>query len=256
MVKKDLTEFYENVYKSGSKAFFTFDTLDITHEILKELDWNGKSVLEIGCGSGETAAALSKAGAKKVVAFDFSETAIKIAKENHKVPNLEFQVGSFDDIVDKWDCIVLQEVIEHTDNPKEIISMLKSYLKPGGSLIFTCPSFMNLRGFVWMTLQLLFDVPMSLSDKHFIAPFEMERWAEDLKLNVSWRTFRYEQSHGDKMLIDMKKRLTNALRDAKMDNSKVDLLLNWLYNASKYQEDNLYNGAKGLYHFTLKYDSQ
>ena len=59
---------------------------------------------------------------------------------------------------------------------------MKQHLKPQGQLVVTCPSFLNLRGHVWMTLQLLLDVPMSLTDLHFICPFDMERWAEELEL--------------------------------------------------------------------------
>ena len=47
-----------------------------------------------------------------------------------------------------------------------------------GYLINLCPSFLNVRGHVWMTLQLLFDVPMSLSDLHFLCPFDFEEFCE------------------------------------------------------------------------------
>ena len=43
-------------------------------------------------------------------------------------------------------------------------------LKKEGMIISASPSFMNPRGYVWMTLQLLLNVPMSLSDVHFFSP--------------------------------------------------------------------------------------
>ena len=143
----------------------------------------------------------------------------------------------------------MQEVIEHTDNPFETIEFLSKHIAIGGHLILTCPSFLNIRGYVWMTLQLLFEVPMSLTDKHFISPFDMEEWAEKLELELSWKTFRHEQGVGEKMIFDMQKRLKNALRDAEMDKSKVDHLLVWLGQASSYEPPSKSNGAKGLYHF-------
>ena len=158
----------------------------------------------------------------------------------------ESAVGQFKRL---FDCIVMQEVIEHTEDPIKTISILRNHIKSGGHIIITCPSFINIRGIVWMTLQILFNVPMSLTDKHFISPFDMEQWAKKLGLQLTWRTFRHSQAHGDKMIVDMKKRLTNALRDANLDNSKVDNLLSWLKEISKYERNDYFNGAKGLYHF-------
>jgi 3-oxoacyl-[acyl-carrier-protein] synthase III len=78
----------------------------------------------------------------------------------------------------------------------------------------------------------------------------MQEWAEKLNLRLTWHTFRQGQAVGEGVVFDMKKRFTNALRDAKLDNSKVDLLLEWLLNHSVYEADSKSNGAKALYNFT------
>jgi 2-polyprenyl-3-methyl-5-hydroxy-6-metoxy-1,4-benzoquinol methylase len=249
MKNKDLQAIYDGVYANGKEKFFTFDTLDITKKVVDELDWSGMTVLEIGCGIGDTAAAIARAGAASVLACDYSDAAIKTATENHRIEGLSFSVASIEETKGEYDCIVMQEVIEHTDNPFATIDILCHHLKPEGHLILTCPSFLNIRGYVWMTLQTLFDVPMSLTDKHFISPFDMEEWAEKLNLQLSWHTFRQKQAVGEGLVFDMKKRLTSALRDADMDNSRVDLLLEWLLKASDYEADSKSNGAKALYHF-------
>jgi hypothetical protein len=101
-----------------------------------------------------------------------------------------------------------------------------------------------------MTLQLLLDVPMSLTDRHFICPPDMERWAHQLGFNCSWHTFRHSQAHGEQMLVDLRKRLTNALRDASLKHTQVDSLLNWLHQASCFESGAHHNGAKALYHLT------
>lgn len=244
-----LKNIYEKIYAEGKDNFFTFSTLDISKEVVSELAWNGLKVLEVGCGTGDTAFLLAEQGAR-VLATDYSESAVKEAKRKYTHENLEFIVGSLDSIDGLYDCIVIQEVIEHTDDPFKILSLLKKHIKCSGYLIVTCPSFMNIRGIVWMTLQILFDVTMSLTDKHFICPFDMERWALKLNMSLNWRTFRHSQAHGEQMFVDMKKRLTNALRDAQLDNSKVDVLLRWLKDISNYEQDSSYNGAKCLYRFT------
>ncbi|MFA5357856.1 MAG: class I SAM-dependent methyltransferase [archaeon] len=43
-------------------------------------DLKGKKVLEIGCGSGKTLSSIISKAPKKIVAIDFSETAVAIAK--------------------------------------------------------------------------------------------------------------------------------------------------------------------------------
>lgn len=246
---KDLKSIYEDVYSKGKESFFSFNTLDITQIIIDEVDWNGRTVCEIGCGTGDTAYAIAKQNAQYVTAYDYSSEAIKIAKEKD-YHNLEFQVGTISDISRNYDVLVMQEVLEHTENPFKVLNNLKSHLNPSGDIIITCPSFLNIRGYVWMTLQILFNVPMSLTDIHFISPFDMEKWAKSLSLEIKWRTFRYEQAFGEDMIKDMDKRLKNALRDANMDNKNVNKLLKWLKEASKYETQTQSNGAKGLYHFT------
>lgn len=252
MNNRELKQLYEKVYAEGKENFFTFNTRDVSEEVLKELDWKDKNVLEVGCGTGETAYLLAVAGAR-VLAMDFASSAINEAVKKHQHPSLKLQVGSFEDIEGYYDVVVIQEVIEHLDDPMRTLIKLKEHLEKDGHLIVTCPSFANLRGHVWMTLQLLLNIPMSLSDRHFISPFDMENWAKEMDMDCKWHTFRYGQSHGKDMLKDMKKRLTNALKDAELDNSRVDALIDWLDHVRKYEEDGKHNGAKGLYHFTFQH---
>ena len=69
----------------------------------------------------------------------------------------------------------MQGVLEHLDKPfKTLRSIIIANLKKNGQFITSSPSFLNPRGYVWMTLQLLFDVPMSLTDIHFLCPFDFE----------------------------------------------------------------------------------
>ncbi len=253
---ESLQSIYENVYAEGKEGFFSTATLDVTAEVLKtNPSWAGKTVLEIGCGTGETAAALAAAGAV-VLATDFASPAIATAQERHKHANLTFRACQVEEITGTFDVILLQDVFEHVDNPVATLKTLHAFSKPGGQMIFTCPAFLNPRGYVWMTLQLLFDVPMSLSDIHFISPFDMERWLKESGLDsaysIKWHSFRHGLACGKDMVVDMRKRLTNALRDAKLDNSKVDALLTWLEQAGSLEKEAHHNGSKILYHFRPK----
>lgn len=246
MTNQELRALYERVYTRGQETFFTFPTEDVSEEVRRELDWEGLEVLEVGCGSGHTSALLAEAGAR-VLAVDYVESAVAQARARYRHRNLRFEVMSFEDVTGDYDAIVAQEVIEHTDDPLEFLRRMKQCLRPDGRIVVTCPNFTNIRGVVWMTLQVLLEVPMSLTDKHFICPFDMEKWSQELGLECCWRTFRHGQAHGEDLVLDFRKRLTNALRDANLDNSRVDRFLYWLDRSRRYDADSVSNGAKALY---------
>ncbi len=254
---EQLKEIYNSAY-SGSKnyagdkdSFFTFSTMDVTQYLLARVDFSGKSVLEVGCGTGETAIAIAGAGAKNVYAVDYAQEAIKGCKERHKRDNLIFDTKDYHDISELYDVVVLQEVIEHLDYPEQAIIDLMQRVKKDGILVVTCPNFTNLRGYVWMTLQLLLDVPMSLTDIHFFSPFDFIEMAKKHNFKLEWSTFAHDRIYGENLIVDMRKRLTNALRDAKLDNSKVEKMMEWLKKVITI--DNVpseINGGKGFYVFS------
>ncbi len=238
-------------YAGGENSFFTFSTADITEYILENVDFKGKDILEVGCGTGDTAFALAQNGAGSVVAIDYSEEAIKTCKKKYRQSNLEFEARDYRTITDTYDIVLLQEVIEHMNDPAKVISGLMKNVKDNGTLILTCPNFTNIRGYIWMTLQILFDVPMSLSDIHFFSPFDFEEIAQNENLKLKWKTFAHDRVVGEKLIADMRKRLKNALKDKGMDNSKVDDLLDWISKVVKLDnQPTQINGGKGFYVFS------
>lgn len=66
-------------------------------------------------------------------------------------------------------------------------------------------------------------------------------------MNWEWTTFRHLEGNGYKMVVDMKKRLTNALRDAKLNNKNVPTFIEWLEKASLYDNTLKHTGSMGLY---------
>ena len=252
-----LKNIYEQAYEngksySGNNGFFTFPTCDITSFLLDKVNFKDKRVLEIGCGTGETAYAVaSKGEASSVLAIDYSSEAITTCNNKYTYDNLHFMLSGYQDVVDVFDIIIMQEVIEHLDNPEQVINKLMAEnINKTGVLVLTCPNFINIRGYVWMTLQTLFGVPMSLTDINFLSPFDFVDIANKNNYQLEWTTFAHDRVLGDKFMVDMRKRLTNALKDASLPNDKVDELLAWLNKVLEY--DNIptkYNGAKGFYYF-------
>ena len=236
MENKDLRNKYNSVYKNDSKKFYSFSSFPESKLILEMLNhWNDLHVLEIGCGEGRLAAMMSFAGAKHIDAIDYSEEAIKIAQFQFSINNVNYQCGDYREFSDQYDVVVLQGVLEHLDNPfKELKNIIDTCVGEGGCLVTSSPSFINPRGYVWMALQLLLDVPMSLSDLHFLCPFDFEQFAKKNDYALEYRSTDFDWASGERTIIDFNKRLRNALGDADMDNSKVDRFLEWFQKALPY----------------------
>ncbi|HDH51347.1 MAG TPA: class I SAM-dependent methyltransferase [Nitrospirae bacterium] len=102
------------------------------HRIMRYHDWFVKrinsswSVLDVGCGNGALTFDIGKA-AKEVVGIDFEEANIRAAMERHKRENIRYVCGdarTFNPDF-KVDCIVLSNVLEHIEDRKEFLEMLK-----------------------------------------------------------------------------------------------------------------------------------
>ena len=73
-----------------------------------------------------------------------------------------------------------------------------------------------------MTLALGMNVPMSLTDKHFISPFDIRDWLLGTEFKLMNTTyFDFDRANGQPMIIDMKKRLMNAFSDANLPNDSI-----------------------------------
>ena len=246
MDAEKLKAHYEQVYQKGAyENYFTFNSYWIWQAILDAVpDWREKDVLEVGCGQGELSALLSYAGAKSVAAIDYSETAVELASQRVSLPNVEFSCVDGYDATGTYDVVTLAGVLEHIDDPWKLLDkLIDTNLTENGTLVTVMPSFMNPRGYIWMTLQMLFDVPMSLSDLHNFSPTDIKKYASDKNLDVKISTFDADWGCGERLLLDYKKRLPNALKDAGLETKNVDKLIAWLDDATQYYTPNDFSGA-------------
>lgn len=104
--------------------------------------WNGKKVLEIGCGIGTDTIEFAKHGAF-VTAIDLSGESIKIAKQRAELHGLSdrirFYSGSAERLQDflplePYDLIYSFGVIHHTPHPENVLAQVRHYCAPGGTL--------------------------------------------------------------------------------------------------------------------------
>jgi len=253
---EDLKQLYDQVYRQGEETFFSnfIDGTNISETdavVLAATDWHGKQVLDAGCGTGRTSYLISQAGAKGVVGIDYSPEAIKIASERFNAKNLTYQHREISGWKEPVDVVISCGTLEHTDKPWETLLAMCELVPPGGQVILTCPYFLNIRGFIWMALQTLLKVPMSLTDLHFISSFDIEAWLRGTSMSLKQvQPFDESIANGERMLVDLRKRLTNALRDANLDNSRVEEFVEWLEKVVNYRQTSgapSLGGATALY---------
>lgn len=247
----DLKKIYDSVH-AAEEQFFTVPPIIESIEIFKEIpDWSGMNVLEIGCGVGDLAAMIAGSDARKVTACDYSKESIDKANNSYQnIENLQFICDDCHNLKfnEKFDIVIMQGTLEHFDNPfSSLNEIINKFLKDDGLLLNSCPAFYNPRGYVWMTLSLLFDVPMSLTDLHFLDVEDFKKFCSKNKLSLEWRSIHHDWASGDGLIEDFKKRLVNALRDAGLPNNNVDKLLKWLKESNNYYARTESSGAEIIY---------
>ena len=100
--------------------------------------WNGKKVLEIGCGIGTDTINFARAGAQ-VTAVDLTEQSLEVARQRAKVFGLEHQIRfiqadaetlSETVPVEPYDLIYSFGVIHHTPDPNRVLDEIRKYVTP------------------------------------------------------------------------------------------------------------------------------
>ena len=117
---------------------FTVARYKICLEMLGDV--RGKMIVDFGCGDGALAGLIAKAGGV-IIGFDSNETGLSLAKDKFNKYGLS---GTFHSKLsmlsnELYDAVVCSDVIEHVDNPEEIMKEIFRILKPGGNAVISTP---------------------------------------------------------------------------------------------------------------------
>lgn len=110
------------------------------HSIALRLVGRDQRVLEVGCWSGHVTEHLAAAG-NMVVGVELDPTAAELAMRwADRVHVLDLDVERLSDVEhDRFDAIVLGDVLEHFRDPTAVLADLVTMLDPGGRLVISVP---------------------------------------------------------------------------------------------------------------------
>lgn len=221
---KYLRKTYDLIYSDPSIwKFSKFDGIHavIWHFVKDKLDNN--TVLDVGCGTGRLSLYLGQE-AKQVIGIDFSEKAIQKANIlNSYITNskVKFQVDSIESLSkhnkQKFDLIIFADVLEHVRDPINTLIKANKLLQKNGSVIFSCPGFMNLRGLIYKTFLNAIELPMSLADLRQVDYLQASSWAKTAGFKLTKVIGAlYDLAWSDRGTEDLIERLPKALKDKKI----------------------------------------
>lgn len=169
LTNNELTNLYSNYYPRGSFDVKSFKPLEEVKGFNSWLEGNKRSfafvprnvrVLDIGCGLGQSVAYHNKRGCEA-----YGVETDKNIQNIADTFNLKIKIGTFDcrDYEQEYfDYITLDQVIEHFNNPMQILEDISSVLKPGGHVIMTTPNVSGLPRYIFGRKWINWHVPYHL----------------------------------------------------------------------------------------------
>ena len=152
----------------------------------------GKKLLDVGCGGGILAEALSELGAN-VTGIDASENTIGVAKSHSRSigSDVIYIQNTIEEFIsshpnEKFDVITCLEMLEHVPSPNEIIKSCSNLLKDDGNIFFSTIN-RNPRSYLFAVIgaeYILNLLPKGTHDyEKFIKPSELAKWIREAGLN-------------------------------------------------------------------------
>lgn len=180
--------------RGGQKYSFKQNRYSSHSQILSMLSkvGNGKhwEVLDIGCGAGFLASHVKKLG-HNVVGIDiYDSQEARIACKEFYVVDIEKDFGIKKN--QKFDCVIMADILEHTKKPEDILFRVRSYLKPDGIIIASSGNVAN----IYIRLKLLIGqfvyTERGILDNthcHLFTPTSFKNLFRDCGFHVSKKSF-------------------------------------------------------------------
>ncbi|MCO7223851.1 bifunctional 2-polyprenyl-6-hydroxyphenol methylase/3-demethylubiquinol 3-O-methyltransferase UbiG [Pleionea sp. CnH1-48] len=156
----------------------------------------GKKILDVGCGGGILADALSKMGAE-VTGIDMGEAPLSVARlhQLESGQSVHYQQITAEELAategQSFDIVTCLEMLEHVPDPGSVINACQQLVKPGGDVFFSTLN-RNPKSFLFAIVGAEYILNMLPKGTHefakFIKPSELDRWARACHLELRTMT--------------------------------------------------------------------
>jgi len=138
--EQELKDHYDKHYQAG----ITISSIGAIKKTFEELgvQLRGK-VLDLGCGSGSACRVMKDNYDVEVMGVDYSKKRVELAKKKH--PDIEFlnmdmhEFIETTNLIGHFDIITMFDVIEHLEDPVELIKNARSLLGTRGIIVARIP---------------------------------------------------------------------------------------------------------------------
>ncbi len=138
--KYDDIQFF-NKYKQMARSIGGLEAAGEWHEFQKMMpDFQGKRVLDLGCGFGWHCRYVVEHGAKLVVGVDISERMLQVARERTTSPLIKYVRMPIEDIdypENSFDVVISSLVFHYIESFEDICKKISRWLIQGGDFVFS-----------------------------------------------------------------------------------------------------------------------
>ncbi|MDH6250742.1 SAM-dependent methyltransferase [Chryseobacterium sp. H1D6B] len=103
-------------------------------------DFNGKDVLDLGCGFGWHCRYAVENGAKSVIGIDLSEKMLEKARKINNLDGIQYERKALEDVdypSEKFDIILSSLTFHYIESFDILLQNIYKWLKPGGHFVFS-----------------------------------------------------------------------------------------------------------------------
>ncbi|MBK8611209.1 MAG: class I SAM-dependent methyltransferase [Chitinophagaceae bacterium] len=218
----------ENILDSHVKAYQGDNIYDFDNEII--LKWYphrvikfsnaAKSMLELGLGHGYTTDIFSKHFSRYLV-LDGSAAVIENFKNKYPECKAEIIETYFENFTttERFDVINIGFILEHIDNPNQILTKFKEYLAPNGKMFVTVPNAEVLNRRLGNLAGLLPDMTV-LSENDYLLGHKRYYTVKTLTREIEDAGYKLERMEG----IYLKPFTTQQIISLNFDKNIIDAL--------------------------------
>lgn len=137
-----LDELEETQHGHRARVLFFLDRL---RDLENELNRSAAeiSILDLGCGNGQSVSLPIGDAGYQVTGVDFHEPSIQWARDTNSLENVRFIVGDITTelpLVERYDVVILADILEHLPNPKSLLLSTHKYINKEGMLLISIPN--------------------------------------------------------------------------------------------------------------------